>query len=380
MMLPIDIRIVIPCYHEPEIMQTLQSLRACRRPACGVEVLVVVNSYSLSPAAVKAFNRQTYRELSLFAETHSETGWRWTPLLVEALPGHQTGAGLPRQTGMDRAAAQFEAEGRRQGVIVSLDADCRVAENYLTEIDLAFRHHGLRSATLAFHHPVEHLPVDDPIRKATVAYESYLRYYRAALEYTGYPYPYYTIGSAFAVTAETYRRAGGMGKQQAGEDFYFLQKVFPLGRTRLIDSTCVYPAARLSDRVPFGTGPAVARMVSEGQFRKRSYRVEAFEELKQLFEQIDACFKQTAPVVEAGLQQLPLHTRKFLEAEGFVGKILEISRHTSTPASFRKRFFDYFSAFRILKYLNAVHPHPYEPAEVETVGWPELRRRGIGCV
>jgi hypothetical protein len=344
-----------------------------------VEIIVVVNSYSLSPAAVKDFNRKTYRELSTFAETHSEAGWRLTPLLVEALPGHQTGAGLPRKTGMDRAAAQFEAEGRRQGVIVSLDADCRVAENYLTEIDRSFRYDGLRSATIEFHHPVEHLPVDDPLRKATAAYESYLRYYRAALEYTGYPYPYYTIGSAFAVTAETYRRAGGMGKQQAGEDFYFLQKVFPLGRTRFIDTTCVYPAARLSDRVPFGTGPAVARMVSEGQFSKQSYRVEAFEELKRLFGAIDAFFKQEAPVVEAGLRDLPVHTRKFLQEEGFVGKILEISRHTSTAASFRKRFFDYFTAFRILKYLNYVHPEPYSLADVEAVGWPELERRGIGC-
>jgi hypothetical protein len=227
-----------------------------------------------------------------------------------------------------------------------------------------FGQYRLKSATFEFHHPVAHLPETNKIRQATETYEKYLRYYRAALEYTGYPYPYYTIGSAFAVTAQTYRQAGGMGKQQAGEDFYFLQKVFPLGKTHFIDTTCVYPAARVSDRVPFGTGPAIAKMVSEQQFRKLTYQIDAFTELKNLFGRIDELFKQSTSATEQLLQELTPHTRKFLEEEGFVEKITEINRYTGTVANFKKRFFGYFTAFKILKYLNFVHPYPYSLEDV----------------
>ena len=355
----IEIRIVIPCYNEPEVMQTMHSLLACLRPECGVEILIVVNSYRISPEPIKQFNRQTCGELNVFAEKYSTPDWLINPLLVEDLPGRQTGAGLPRKIGMDRAAAQFEAENHPQGIIVSLDADCTVSENYLTEIYRCFRQYRLKSATIEFHHPVEHLPETGEIRQAAETYEIYLRYYRAALEYTGYPYPYYTIGSAFAVTAQTYRQAGGMGKQQAGEDFYFLQKVFPLGKTHFIAAACVYPAARISDRVPFGTGPAIAKMVSEKQFRKLSYHPAAFAELKNLFERVEGLFKQPPAVAEQLLQDLPPHTRKFLEEEHFIEKITEINRYTGTAASFKKRFFSYFTAFKILKYLNFVHPQPY---------------------
>jgi len=364
MPLPVEIRVVVPCYNEPEVLQTLRSLYACLRPACGVEIIVVVNSYCISPKTVKQFNRQTHEELQEFARKHFSSDLYLTPLLVEDLPGHQTGAGVPRKIGMDTAAAQFESENRPQGIIVSLDADCTVEKNYLTEIYRCFRQYRLKSATIEFHHPVEHLPETDEIRKATETYETYLRYYRAALEYTGYPYAYYTIGSTFTVTAQTYRQAGGMGKQQAGEDFYFLQKVFPLGRTYFIHTTCVYPAARVSDRVPFGTGPAIAKMVSERQFRKLSYQVEAFTELKNLFDRVEGLFKQPSSATEQLLQNLPPHTRNFLEEERFVEKIEEINRYTGTAANFKKRFFGYFNAFKILKYLNFVHPEPYGLVDV----------------
>jgi hypothetical protein len=323
-----------------------------------VEIIAVVNSYQISSETVKQFNRQTCMDLRAFAQEHNTSDFCLTPLLTEDLPGRQTGAGLPRKTGMDRAAAQFEAENCPQGIIVSLDADCTVASNYLAEIYRYFRQFGLKSATVEFHHPVEHLPANDAIRKAAEVYEAYLRSYRAALEYTGYPYPYYTIGSAFAVTAQTYRQVGGMGKQQAGEDFYFLQKVFPLGKTRFIDTTRVYPAARISDRVPFGTGPAIAQMVNTQQFEKFTYRMEAFTELKQLFDKVDGFFKQPETIVEQHLSDLPSHTRKFLNEDGFIAKISEINRYTARPENFRKRFFHYFTAFKILKYLHVVHPEP----------------------
>jgi hypothetical protein len=355
-----QIIVVIPCYNEPDMMQTIKSLFDCDRGDFGVEIILVVNSYAISPEAVKNANRISFQEAGRFALANNAPGFSLYPILLEELPGHQTGAGLPRKTGMDEAVRRFRENNLPQGIIVSLDADTTVKRNYLTEIYRCFRQYRLRSATIEFHHPVEHLDPEDAVRKATEAYERYLRHYRSALEYTGYPYAYYTIGSAFAVTMETYRQAGGMGKQQAGEDFYFLQKVFPLGKTRFIDTTCVYPAARTSDRVPFGTGPAIAKMIKEKRFFKSAYRKEAFDELKALFDRIPSFYQSSPGQIEALIKDFPEHLRNFLNVNDFPAKIEEINRHTASLENFRKRFFNYFTAFRIVKYLNSVHPDPFE--------------------
>jgi hypothetical protein len=359
-----QIIIVIPCYDEPGMMETIRSLFACERGNFGVEILLVINTYAISPETVKEANRIAFRKAGDFAAANNSADFSLIPLWVENLPGHQTGAGLPRKTGMDEAFARFNKNSNTQGIIVSLDADTTVAPNYLTEIYRCFRQYRLRSATIEFHHPVEHLQPDDELRQATEVYERYLRYYRSALEYTGYPYACYTIGSAFAVTAATYRQAGGMGRQQAGEDFYFLQKVFPLGKTRFIDTTCVYPAARVSSRVPFGTGPAIAKMIDAKKYVKLTYRMEAFEELKQLFDQLGSFYQASGQQSEILLSRFPGYMVAFLKENEFLAKIEEIRKHTASPENFRKRFFNYFTAFRILKYLNAVHPVPHEWKEI----------------
>jgi len=354
--------VVIPCYKEPELYRTVQSIFDCERGDFPVEIILLINSYRIDSDEVLAMNRNSYRQMEDFASKNNSPEFFLTPLFVENLPGHQTGAGLPRKLGMEEAVRRFK--GNKEGIIVSLDADCLVATNYLTEIHRNFKEYRLRSATLEFHHPVEHLDASDPLRIATTNYEIYLRYYRLALEFCGYPYPYFTIGSAFAVTVETYLKAGGMGKQQSGEDFYFLQKVFPLGKTRFIDTTCVYPAARISDRVPFGTGPALQKMIADNQLSKLTYQAEAFRTLKVFFDKLDSFFEKETNEIEKEIENLPEYLHLFLQDDGFLLKMEEINRHTASLSNFRKRFFLYFNAFKILKYLNFVHPAYFNLADV----------------
>ena len=357
--------IVIPCYKEPDIIRTVRSLFDCERGDFPVEIILLINSYQIDSEEIISINRNSYKEVSGFASANNTGSFFLTPVWIENLPGHQTGAGIPRKLGMDEAIRHFR--GDKSGIIVSLDADCLVEKNYLTEIYRNFKEYNLNSATIAFHHPVDHLDETDPLRQATIQYEMYLHYYRSALEFCGYHYPYFTVGSAFAVTAETYLKAGGMGKQQSGEDFYFLQKVFPLGKTKFIDTTCVYPEARTSDRVPFGTGPALQKMLNENSTVKMTYQFEAFKSLKILFDNLDSFFKQPAEMVESFIKNLPDYIFHFLREDGFIEKVSEINRHTATPHSFRKRFFDYFNAFKIVKYLNFVHPEylPFSAVDTE---------------
>jgi len=345
--------VVIPCYREPDMLRTLKSLSVCDRGNFKTEVIVVVNSYQIDSSATIEMNRRTMNEIFDFAAKCNLENFVISPILVENLPGHQTGAGIPRKIGMDEAIRN--AGDDKMDIIVSLDADCTVEKNYLTEIYKQFKQHRLNSATISFHHPVDHLPVDSPLRIATVHYEKYLRYYRTALEYTGYPYPFYTVGSAFAITVETYRKVGGMGRQQSGEDFYFLQKVFPLGHTKYIDTTTVYPEARPSDRVPFGTGPALKRALESGELTPKSYNPEAFRSLRSLFSNVNSLFRASKPDVSNIVASLPPYLASFLEEDLFENKIAEINRYTASVDTFRKRFFDYFNAFKIIKYLNFAH-------------------------
>ncbi len=352
---PPDLIVVIPCYNEPDVLTTLESLIECDRNGFNVEMLIMINSWQSTPESVLLQNRNTWQLVKNFAIMHNTDNFHIIPLLVEHLPDKYIGAGLPRKLGMDEALRRFVRNRSTTEVIVSLDADCTVEPNYLSEI---YRHFAadkkLLSATIQFHHPTEHLSKADPLRQAVELYEKYLRDYRQMLASTGFPYPYFTIGSAFAVRAKIYAQAGGMGKQQAGEDFYFLQKVFPLGKSQFIDTTVVYPAARLSDRVPFGTGPAVAKIMVEG--KKEMHSREAFRLLTCLFADLEAFYQADTCFIEQMISQYESPLKQFLIQDGFVEKMVEIKQYTASFQAFRKRFFNYFNAFKIVKYLNFVHP------------------------
>lgn len=331
-----------------------------------VDVILLINSLHKSPENIININRRSYEEACNFAELHNSANLQIIPLLLENLPGHQPGAGLPRKIAMDEAIRRFNHLNKENGVIVSLDADCTVDSNYLTEIFQTFNNNNkISSATINFCHPVEHLKKDDPLRLAITIYEKYLEYYKSGIAFCEYPYAYYTVGSAFAVRASTYVKAGGMGKQQGGEDFYFLQKVFPLGKTVEINSTTVYPAARISDRVPFGTGPALKKMITENEISKYTYSKESFFILKSFFDQINFFFKNDFQTIDHWISQQPECLRKFLESDHFSEKIQEINKHTSNIITYRKRFFNYFNAFKILKYLNFVHPNFFDFMKID---------------
>ncbi len=358
--------VTIPCYNEPDIHKTIQSLINCEKPDCPVEILVLVNAYMHSPQQVLEVNRQTYSELQSLAEKYYSDSFKIIPLYTEQLEARCTGAGIPRKMLMDEALRRFASIDKDNGIIVSLDADCTVDKNYLREIEMTFRDEEICVATIEFHHPVEHLATNDPLRQSMELYELYLHYFHKALKYVGYPYPYYTIGSAMAFRASVYSRAGGMGKQAAGEDFYFLQKVFPLGKTKHIDTTKVYPAARFSDRVPFGTGPALQKMVSENKIEKMTYSFESFQALKSLFDKIDTLYSCGESDVNNLLVSFPDFLQEFLQLDHFMEHWSEIKSNVSNVHFFRKRFFHFFNAFKIVKYLNFVHQEKLSLKDVRT--------------
>jgi len=349
--------VMIPCLNEPEIFCTLESLWSCDPIKSFCEVIVVVNESGNSSSEVKSFNQETYIKLFNWKRENDRENLILHPIYARSVNAKHAGAGMARKIGMDEVIRRFNTLNRPDGVIVSLDADCLVSPNYLQKIEsVFFEDKSCFAATLNFKHRVEEI-VDSKQKLGIQLYEDYLHYYKNALDFAGFPDSIYTIGSAFAVRAEAYVKQGGMNRRQAGEDFYFLNKLTKLGRITEITDAFVYPSARVSDRVPFGTGAAMTKWMNEDGDLTVTYNFAAFLDLKVLFDQVDSLFRNSA---DAGFMgSLPVSVQEYLQMLEFPDKLDEINQNSSSLSSFRKRFFQFFDGFIILRFLNMVNQKYY---------------------
>ncbi len=354
--------VVIPCYNEPDLQETLHCLSMCQRPPVNVLIAIVINSGVNSSDASILQNRVTHEEVKSFADRHAEPGFSFIPRLFEGLPRKHAGVGLARKIGMDLSIDHFLKNETPRGVIVSLDADCLISPDYLIEIYNAFLQEPRLATTI---HTVRHRvnEPDEGLERSIRQYEAYLGYFRRMLKEIGFPYYHQTIGSAFAVSADAYVKVGGMGRQQGGEDFYFLHKVFELGSVKELDNAEVYPLARYSDRVPFGTGPALQRIMDQPEGILNTYSKGSFRELKRLFDRVDSFYKTDKEEVTFQIENLHPALLEYLKEIDFRRMIEDCNGNSARLDTFRKRFFHHFNAFRIVKYLNFVHPHPF-PFEI----------------
>jgi hypothetical protein len=203
----------------------------------------------------------------------------------------------------------------------------------------------------------------------------HLRYYFQALAFTGFPNVFHTVGSSIAVKSMAYMKVGGMNRRQAGEDFYFVQKLVPAGGYFSLNSTTVFPSPRVSGRVPFGTGAAVGKMVKEDSFGLLTYNPLAFKDLNIFFEYLYKIFEKPADDLILLFYDFPLSLKLFLEEQDWLSKAAEIKNNTSGYLSFRKRFFEWFNMFKVVKYLNFSHKSFFEKVPVFFAAEEFLRYR-----
>ncbi len=364
--------VVIPCFNEPDLLGSLESLANCDPPGCAVEVIVVVNSSVSSGEEVRLQNQRTLEQAAEWARNRPEVHLLHFP----DLPAKHAGVGLARKIGMDEAARRLDDVRNTEGVIVGFDADCRCQRNYLTCLEQHFRRHRRSpGCSIYFEHPLTGA-AGSKLEEAIVAYELHLRYYVQALRYAGFPYAHHTIGSCMAVRAEVYKKQGGMNKRQAAEDFYFLHKIIPLGGfTDLVDTT-VFPSPRASDRVPFGTGKAVGDYLIGQQIR--TYPLRAFLDLKQFFECLPELFQSGVNQLNGLPVFLPESIQTFLGSEAFVKVMKEIGENTASEAAFRKRFFHWFDGFRAMKFIHHARDRFYGQGNVAEEARALLTLKGKG--
>ena len=108
--------------------------------------------------------------------------------------------------------------------------------------------------------------------------------------------------------------------------------------------------------MPFGTGPLIKSKIENPKEEFLTYNFDTFQNLQEFFKQTDKLFgNKFIP------KQLKIHESliEFLGKNDFVKVIDEINANTSNINSFKKRLWNWFDAFRILKYLNFAHDGYY---------------------
>ena len=192
--------------------------------------------------------------------------------------GKKNGVGWARKTIMDK----ISTEAGDNDIIISLDADTTFNEKYFASIAENFKQNpGAVAISVPYYHK---LTGDEEKDRAILRYEIYMRYYSINLKRIGSPYHFTAIGSAIALPVKSYKAIGGITPHKSGEDFYFLQKLRKYGSVLTQNKEKVYPAARYSDRVNFGTGPAMIHGRTGNWVSYPIYNYEYFEEIKQTYE------------------------------------------------------------------------------------------------
>ncbi|MEI6047315.1 MAG: glycosyltransferase family A protein [Bacteroidota bacterium] len=370
--------VVIPAYDEPGIRKLLDSLTACNKPPCKVEVIIVVNAPANAEKESLENNFITIRNIESWKIENNSCFFRLFAFDTGLQSINKWGVGLARKTGMDEAVRRFNRIDNSDGIILNLDADCLVAQNYFVSVcDELLKKRDRSACSIYFEHPLSGSDFPKNIYKYITLYELHLRYYFQGLAYSGFPYVFHTVGSALAVKAQQYVKAGGMNRKRAGEDFYFIQKLVPAGGYFSLNSTTVYPSPRTSSRVPFGTGASIGKL-SEGKLPALlTYNFLAFKDLRSFFCMAENIFNCKHEDLHKWYKIFPESIILFLKEKEWTDKMVEIKNNTSGLPSFKKRFFGWFNMFRIVKYLNYVHKEIFEKKPVDVSASELLKNAGI---
>ena len=356
--LPFDQGVVIPVLAERSMITgCIRALaEAAEHAKTSAIAIVIVNSDSAARADWKEDNRKLLEDyeiaeaglvnvsgnLSLFIVDKSRTG-REFPL--------KQGVGRARKLGAD-LALHWIAEGKLLSPWVrNTDADARVALDYFN-----YRPDGDLVAGLS---PYAHLVKETPEELPVALYEIYLRYYELGLRFAGSPYAFPTIGSLISFDANAYAMVRGFPLREAGEDFYFLNKLRKVGRVASLPGNPVQLLARRNVRVPFGTTKSQLS-IEASLATSQPYRIfdpEIFRHLRAVIQALqlftlnrDLGTFQDGLTIETKAAWHSLHGDSALESA---------LRERKTSTTLAGHLTDWFDAFRTLKFIHFLSEQYY---------------------
>ena len=320
-------------------------------------------------------------ELSLFSDPRAPRDI----LLVDRFSaGRQLpakgGVGQARKIGVDLAIGLIWRRQIDTGWIHCTDADVRLPGTYFTCSNTV---KNADSGAAALLYPFRHDADPDKAKNrqivlATMLYELSLRYYVAGMKFSESPYAFHTIGSTIAISADHYTKVRGFPRRAAGEDFYLLNKLAKVGPViELITNQDCQPIeieARLSDRVPFGTGAAVNKIIALADPLRdfRFYHPAVFQLLRLWLQSLpDIWHSQSSDFTKNGFidaspeyqqtagtdQDKDQHDGRYWLLAGLreagTQKALEHAfRQSKDQHQFERQMHTWFDAFRTLKLIH----------------------------
>jgi glycosyltransferase involved in cell wall biosynthesis len=238
----------------------------------------------------------------------------------------------------------INANANEEDVIISLDADTVFGKHYFTSIKKSFANHpDAKGICIPYYHE---LSGNTDIDMAILRYEIYMRYYIINLIRIGSPYSFTALGSAIAFPVSSYRAIRGIAPKQSGEDFYLLQKLCKLGKILIWNDEPVYPSPRLSDRVLFGTGPAMIKGISGDWSAYPIFDYKLFDKIKDTYTLFPELFEKN------------IHTpmSHFLKQQFNNDDIWSGLRNNyKNPKSFIRACHSKVDALRIFQFLKSQH-------------------------
>lgn len=344
-----DLIVTVPIYNEEikNLENLLESLLTSYKKEYKIELIFMINEPENEKPEIKEKHLGIVKYLKKKKKEIEEDNIRLYPLYIFNIPKKKFGIGKARKILCDEAIRRFNYIKKEKGIITTLDADCKVKENYFEEVIKNFLNYETEFAHIYFEHDLEILE-DEKLKRGIIYYELFLRFYKNSLIYADYPYVSYTIGSCLAFRADTYAKFGGFkAKRKAGEDFYFVQKIIPHIKFTEINETAVYPKARVSERVPFGTGKALKEFIEGKEKFYYAIPFEPFRELKELKFFVKG---------KKSLSEIPEILREYLLKEKIKKRIGIIKNKTRHFKNFVKEFYLWFNllkAFRFVRfYIN----------------------------
>ena len=293
-------------------------------------------------------------------------------------PGHELprwgGVGLARKIGCDSALAFLlglkNTISFDDFIFFSLDADAIVSPDYLEAAGNELLQSGRAGGVISF----KHQKADSDESQDTIdEYEAFLNYYVEGLRWAGSPYAFHTIGSCICFTASGYVRANGFAaRRQAGEDFYFCVEVAKTGGICEINKTMVFPSARISRRVPFGTGRRMAEAALSGREPLLVYDFLVFVCLRELLTAVSTYADDGADRICAELTNH--NTREFLESRGFPTVWGRFQQQYKTQNALLAAFHRWFDGFVTLKYIHWLTEKEWPRRPLEEIYQTDLYR------
>ncbi len=337
------VHIAVPAMNEAEYIE--QTLACIQNQNCnaGINVYVCVNQPELywdneetrpicinNQLTLTILRKSKIENLTVIDHCSKGLGW----------DSKKYGVGMARKVLMDFVSEKAHPED----VVISLDSDTLFKPDYVQSIVDRFECYPKAvGISVPYFHDLTSKEAED---RAILRYEIYMRNYAIQMLRINSPYAFTALGSAMAFRVSAYRAIGGMAPMKSGEDFYFLQQLRKFGSIIISNPQKVYPAARFSNRVFFGTGPAMIKGDSGDWSSYPIYHKALFQEVYSVYRQIKEMYHKDVATEMLFYKFLQVQFKD----ENFLNPLRKNAKNT---AQFVRAFHTKVDGLRVLQFLKS---------------------------